>query len=203
VGEEQLRRRLEGQFHFDPSTYEQEIRAEVPQFDRLQRVLASASGAGAARILELGTGTGETSALLLDRHPEALLVGIDSSENMLAVAREAFPRDRVDLRVARLEDELPPGPFDLVASALAVHHLDGPDKAELFSRVAGALRAGGLFVLADVVVPIDPADADVPLTPGYDKPSSVADQLRWLAAAGFDASVRWADGDLAVIVARS
>jgi len=43
---------------------------------------------------------------------------------MLAHARRVLAR--ADLRVSRLEDELPPGPFDLVVSALAVHHLDGP-----------------------------------------------------------------------------
>ena len=41
----------------------------------------------------------------------------------------------------------PAGPFDLVASALAVHHLDGPGKAELFRRLAGVL-AGALLALA-------------------------------------------------------
>ena len=201
VTEEEVARGLGWQFHFDPGTYEGMIRADVPEYDRLQRELASASGSGAARMLELGTGTGVTSALLLERHPDAMLVGIDSSEGMLSVAREALPRKRVDLRVARLEDELPPGPFDLVASALAVHHLDEAQKAELFRRVRAALRPGGLFVLGDVVVPIDPADADVPLTSGFDKPSSLADQLRWLREAGFDASVVWEEGDLAVILA--
>jgi L-threonylcarbamoyladenylate synthase len=203
VAEEEVARGLGGQFHFDPASYEGMIRADVPEYDRLQRELASASGPGAARILELGTGTGVTSALLLARHPDARLVGIDVSEEMLSVAREALPHERVELRVARLEDELPPGPFDLVASALAVHHLDEAQKAELFRRIRASLRPGGLFVLGDVVVPIDPADADVPLTPGFDKPSSLADQLRWLSDAGFDASVAWEDGDLAVIVARS
>jgi len=46
----------------------------------------------------------------------------------------------VRLRVARLEDGLPPGLFDLVASALAVHPLDAIQKADLFRRVAAALE---------------------------------------------------------------
>ncbi len=56
-------------------------------------------------------------------------------------------------------------------------------------------------MLADVVVPDDPADATTPLTPEFDRPSPLADQLRWLAEAGFDARVAWAARDLAVVAA--
>jgi hypothetical protein len=66
--------------------------------------------------------------------------------------------------------------------------------------VREALEPGGRFVLGDVVVPDDPADAVTPLTPGFDKPSSVSEQLEWLAAAGFEAGVSWSHRDLAVIV---
>jgi tRNA (cmo5U34)-methyltransferase len=67
--------------------------------------------------------------------------------------------------------------------------------------VAAVLEPGGRFVLADVVVPDDPADAITPLSPDYDLPSRTGEQLEWLHDAGLDASVVWADGDLAVIVA--
>ena len=83
---------------------------------------------------------------------------------------------------------------------LAIHHLDGPGKADLFHRVAAVLAPGGRFVLGDVVVPEDPADATTPLSPDFDLPSRVDDQLRWLADAGLDASVSWSSGDLAVLV---
>jgi len=103
-----------------------------------------------------------------------------------------------------LEDPLPGGPeeFELVASALSVHHLDDAGKADLFRRIAGALRPGGRFVLGDVVVPVDPADARTPLTAGFDRPSTVAEQLHWLEDAGFAPRVMWAESDLAVIAAQ-
>jgi hypothetical protein len=56
-------------------------------------------------------------------------------------------------------------------------------------------------VLGDVVVPEDPDRAVATLTPGYDKPSTVADQISWLEAAGFSVRVIWERDDLAVIVA--
>jgi tRNA (cmo5U34)-methyltransferase len=186
-----------GQFHFHPDDYLELMHSELPAYERLQDEAAAATGMGARRLLELGTGTGETARRVLARHPGASLVGIDASADMLAVA--SVPG--ADLRVARLQDPLPEGPFDLVFSALAVHHLDGPAKADLFARVAAVLEPGGRFVLADVVVPDDPADATTPLSPDFDLPSRVDEQLEWLRDAGLDPSVVWAQGDLAVVVA--
>jgi tRNA (cmo5U34)-methyltransferase len=190
------------QFHFDPATYPDLMRAEVPAYGRLQEAVAAASdGVPVSSVLDLGTGTGETLAAVLGRHGGAAAVGIDKSEAMLDAARtrlEGFHLP-VELRVAPLTDPLPEGPFDLVVSALAVHHLEGPDKSALFARVAGILRPGGRFVLGDVVVPVDPADAVTPLTPDHDRPATLAEQLAWLADAGLDAAPTWSERDLVVV----
>ena len=105
----------------------------------------------------------------------------------------------MDLHAGRLQEALPDGPFDLVTSALAVHHLDADGKRDLFTRIAAALSPGGRFVLGDVIAPEDPADATIPLTEGYDLPSTVDAQLRWLRDAGLEAEVHWVQGDLAVL----
>jgi tRNA threonylcarbamoyl adenosine modification protein (Sua5/YciO/YrdC/YwlC family) len=201
VSYDELGPALQGQYHFNPDTYVEMIRADVPAYGRLQEELTLASGSGAQRVLELGTGTGETARRLLEAHPEAFLVGVDESAAMLGVAASVLPGDRVDLRVGEIEAPLPDGPFDLVASALCVHHLNGDEKADLFARVRSVLGPGGRFVLADVVVPVDPADATTPLTPGFDRPSPLSHQVGWLRDAGFDVRVCWESGDLAVVAA--
>jgi SAM-dependent methyltransferase len=209
VAAEELSAALDGQYHFNPATYDEMVREDLPDYGRLQDEIVDASAATSATdgqlrvrtILDLGTGTGETAARLLARHPNATLVGIDESESMLDVARERLDGARVRLEVARIQDELPDGSFDLVASALCVHHLTGEEKADLFGRIAAALGPCGRFVLGDVVIPLDPAAVRARLTPGYDKPSTVADQLGWLAQAGFEPRVTWAARDLAVLVA--
>lgn len=188
------------QFHWDPDTYLTLMREEVPGYERLQDAAVAATGRGATRMLELGTGTGETARRLLVRHPAATLIGLDASDGMLAYARGVLPSERVELRAARLEEPLPRGPFDVVVSVLAVHHLDGPGKAEMFRRVGRALAPGGRFVLGDVVVPEDPADAVTPIEDDHDRPSTVAEQLAWLAEADLRASVAWTEHDLAVLV---
>jgi tRNA (cmo5U34)-methyltransferase len=192
--------RAVSQFHFDPDTYMDLMREEVPGYERLQEAIAGAGeGLAVDAVLDLGTGTGETLARVLARHPGASAVGIDESVGMLGAAESRLEGREVDLRVADLADPLPEGPFDLVVSALAVHHLDGAAKAALFAAIAGVLSPGGRFVLGDVVVPVDPADAVTPVTDDFDRPSTLADQLQWLAEAGFDATATWVERDLAVV----
>jgi tRNA (cmo5U34)-methyltransferase len=187
-----------GQFHWDPDGYLEMVRAEVPDYDRIQDELARATdGIDARRVLELGTGSGVTSRRVLARHPHAHLTGVDSSEHMLGAA----DLPGADLRLQDLRDPLPDGPFDLVFSALAIHHLDAAAKADLFTRVSAVLAPGGRFVMADVVVPEDPADVVTPLDAGFDLPEAVPDLLAWLQGAGLRGHVAWQARDLAVLVA--
>lgn len=188
-------------WEWDPDTYLAEMAAEVPGYEELQEAVVNATaGVRATHVLELGTGNGETALRVLAQHPGAAWVGIDASEPMLARARERLPD--ADLRRQRLEDGLPQGPFDLVLSALAIHHLDGAGKRDLFSRVAGVLEPGGRFVLGDVVVPAAGQVGPIEIDWVMDLPDSVEDQLAWLRAAGFEAEASSVRVDLAVFRAR-
>jgi tRNA (cmo5U34)-methyltransferase len=186
------------QWHWDPETYLANMLGEIPVYPEFQEQAADATaGFDARTVLELGIGTGETTRRVLALHPEVRLTAIDSSPEMLERARAAYPD--ADLRLSRLEDPLPEGPFDLVFSALVVHHLDGAGKRDLFRRVAQAVAPGGRFVLADVVVPDREQDAQIPIDWEMDLPDRVDDQLEWLREAGFDAEPVWTFKDLAVI----
>ena len=193
-------RRMGGQFHLDADTYLVMMRSEIRRYDELQAALADATADISARtILDLGSGTGETAIATLRRHPGATLIGIDSSEDMLSIARQQLPS--ATFLVSRLEDPLPSGPFDVVVSAFAIHHLDGEEKALLFRRIADALTPGGRFVMLDVVVPAEPVNAPIPLEAGVDKPSSVDEMLQWLNATGLRAEIVHSSGDLAILAA--
>jgi trans-aconitate methyltransferase len=89
-----------GQFHWDPATYLELMRAEVPAYEELQASVVTESAGGGvevASILELGTGTGETTRRLLAAHPEASLYGLDASEGMLSAARSVLVGFRFEL----------------------------------------------------------------------------------------------------------
>ena len=187
------------QFEWDPDVYLEQMHEEIPGYEELQDAVAQATADLPGRtVLELGTGTGETAARVLARHPDARWTGIDASEAMLAHARVRLPQ--AELHVARLEDPLPDGPFELAVSVLAVHHLDGAGKRDLFARVSQVAEA---FVLGDVVVPERPEDAVIEIDGVYDTPSSVAEQVDWLHEAGFaELDVVPVRADLAVLRAR-
>ena len=193
-----------GEFRFTPEDYS-ECMGELPRYEELQDATAAATagpGFDSREILELGTGTGETARRVLALHPEARLTGVDESPPMLEEARRALPLEQLrELRVGRLQDPLPAGPFDLVLSALAIHHLTSAEKRDLFSRVAGVLAPGGRFVLADVVIPEQPEDAITPLEEGFDLPDRLDDQLAWLREAGLEPEVMWSWKDVAVVAA--
>ena len=185
-------------FEWDPETYLAQMLGEIPGYEELQAAVAAATeDLNLQTVLELGTGTGETALRVLAQHSEALWMGIDASAAMLARARTRLPG--ADLRLARLEDPLPSGPFDLVVSVLAVHHLTGDAKRDLFTRIA---QVSDNFVLGDVVVPENPNEAKIEIDWEYDLPSSVADQLEWLQEAGFDANATYVRPDLAVFRCR-
>jgi tRNA (cmo5U34)-methyltransferase len=175
---------VSAQFHSDPETYLEEIRAEVPRYDELQQRAIEAIPFPPARVLELGIGTGETTRRLLERYPDAQVIGLDSTPEMVFRARELG----IEVRLARMEDPLPDGPWDLVISVLSVHHLPAEGKRDLFRRVREQSRA---LVLGDVVV----AGVRIaPLEPGVDFPDPAREVAGWCGG-----EVTWEADDLAVI----
>ena len=183
-------------FEFTPEDFLELMHEEIPLYDELQEQTAAATEEIEAReILELGFGTGETTRRVLARHPGARLLGLDGSSRMLTAIDVAG----AEFRRAELTDPLPEGPFDLVVSCLTVHHLDAAGKRDLFRRLAAITE---WFVMSDVIAPVDPADAVTPITPDYDFPEPLDEQLAWLRDAGFEPEATWVRGDLAVVRAR-
>jgi len=178
---------MAAQFHWDPETYVEQIRAEVPRFDELQEQTIAAIPFAPDRVLELGIGTGETARRLLAEYPSVRLTGLDSSPEMVFRARE-LPVEEV--RLARMEDPLPDGPWDLVIAVLSVHHLDDDGKRDLFRRVREQSRS---LVVGDVVA-VPPERRVTPIEAGFDMPSPAAEQSVWCAG-----EVVWEADDLAVI----
>lgn len=101
-------------------------------------------------ILDIGAGTGLLSAFMLRKFPNASITLLDIAENMLDVARDRFRgRDNIHYIVSDYRRAELGGPYDIVCSALSIHHLEPDDKCRLFGRVYAALSPGGIFVNAD------------------------------------------------------
>ena len=175
---------MPGQFHDDPETYLERARANVPRYDELQEEAVRAIPFAPDRVLELGMGTGETTRHLLEAHPDAWVIGLDSSPEMVFRLREEYD----DVQLARMQDPLPDGPWDLVISVLSVHHLTDDEKHLLFRRVREHARA---LVIGDVVK----AEPQVtPIDPEFDFPDTAEELAQWCGG-----EITWTADDLAVV----
>lgn len=95
------------------------------------------------RIYDLGCGAGNVTRLLLERWPDAEVVGVDDSAEMLAKAAADAPR----IRWVRqsLDAWTPDAPADLIFSNAALHWL--PDHERLLPRLVDALAPGGVLAV--------------------------------------------------------
>jgi tRNA (cmo5U34)-methyltransferase len=175
---------LGAQFHWNPETYLEEIRAEVPRYDELQQAAVDAIPVAPDRVLELGMGTGETTRVLLEAYPDAWVIGLDSDPNMVYRLREEYD----DVQLARMEDPLPDGPWDLVISVLSVHLISDDAKRTLFRRVREHSRA---LVIGDVVsAGVQKTQVD----PSVQRLDTAEELAEWCGG-----EITWTADDLAVV----
>jgi len=158
------------QFDWKPEIYLERIRAEIPGYDDLQDQAVAAIPFTPERVLELGMGTGETTRRLIETHPEAWVIGLDSSPDMVFRARREYD----DVQLARMEDPLPDGPWDLVISVLSVNQLNDEQRRNLCRQVKGQARS---LVIGDVFTG-----------------NQLQDLVSWS-----EGEIAWQHGDLAVV----
>lgn len=112
-------------------------------------------------VLELCCGEGLLAKAILTRYPQATVYGYDGSPEMLkaATARLAPFGERFQIRQFDLfSDSWRSLDFQpqAIVSSLAVHHLDGPQKQQLFHDMYVLLQPGGALILADLIMPMHP-----------------------------------------------
>ena len=109
---------------------ERTLNATLPE---IEQALLAQPTRRQRRILDVGCGTGLLLMLLADRFPEAELVGVDSSPDMLAQARQTL-RKRPHIQLRQIESgidgqiSLPyaPGSFDLITCTNTFHYFAQP-----------------------------------------------------------------------------
>ncbi len=205
-------------FSKSASVYDESRRQLVPCFDRLYgtvlEIIPFDSGQP-LKVLDLGAGTGLLTLFLTVAYPNASFTLLDLSEEMLAQARERFAGE--DKRFAFVQGDYTSldlgGPFDLIVSALSIHHAPHEEKRSLFERLPATLNDGGIFVNADEAsadtaavsakfrsmwvtrversgVAEDVVAAAVERRE-FDRPAPLNEQMEWLADAGFSEVSCW------------
>lgn len=130
-------------FDWTPEVYLERIRSQIPRYDELQEQAIAAIPFAPERVLELGMGTGETTRRLIEAYPDAWVIGLDASPDMVFRARQSYD----DVQLARMEDPLPDGPWDLVISVLSAGELPDDQLQALCRRVREQSRS---LVIGDV-----------------------------------------------------
>ena len=110
-----------------------------PALELLDRVPLT----GASLVYDLGCGTGTVTRTIAARFPDARVIGLDSSPEMLAKA--AAEPGRIEWVRADIADWEPEEPPDLIYSNAALHWLE--DHEALFPRLFGALAPGGCLAV--------------------------------------------------------
>jgi tRNA (cmo5U34)-methyltransferase len=199
-------------FDATASRYDAQRKWIIPEMDEYYSaaVWAAECKNPAPAILDIGAGTGLLSALMIQKFPDASLTLVDLSESMLNIARERFAV-RPDVRYIAGDYSSVDfaGRYDLVCSALSIHHLEHDDKRRLYGKIFDALKPGGMFVNADQVLGETPAInrsymaywddflVPCPLSPEdkkqmlyrrdtFDRNEKLSIQLGWMADCGFE-----------------
>lgn len=203
--------------------YDSERRLLISPFDAYYEAAAEAAsilpdgtrrttgaGGGPVRVLDLGAGTGLLTAVLAAVLPDAELTLLDEAPAMLAQSKDRLAdiADRLTLIEGDLFTDFPEGPFDVIASGLAIHHLDPPEQARVYAMARERLAPGGVFVNAEQLrgsTPwlethfverevvraqaggfTDESLAQARIRWSIDQHVDLETQLRWLHAAGYD-----------------
>jgi trans-aconitate 2-methyltransferase len=96
-------------------------------------------------IIDLGCGTGELTRKLADAFPDATILGIDSSAEMLSKSK-AFENDRVRFECRSIEEEVSSGKkWDLVFSNAAIQWVE--DHPSLIPEIISAVKPGGQLAI--------------------------------------------------------
>lgn len=190
--------------------------AYPPERVHAEAVVVAELPAQVDRVLDLGCGDGRFLDLVRTARPGATGVALDFSPTMLDAVRERFAGTGEVVVVAHdLDHRLPAevaacGPYDVVVSSFAIHHLTHHRKRELYSEVFGLLRPGGLFANLEHVSSATPRlqrrfwAAMGQVAEDEDPSNKLLDtgtQLRWLREIGFvDVDCLWRWRELALLI---
>lgn len=106
-------------------------------------LLSAVPDQGVKYAVDLGCGPGNSTELIIERYPQAEVVGVDSSADMVAKAKERLPGRK--FTVADIDKWEPTKAADLLYANAVMQWL--PEHDRLFPRLLGYLNPGGCLAI--------------------------------------------------------
>ncbi len=111
------------------------------------------------RVMDLATGTGDLAIKMAKRMPKTSIMGVDLSENMLAVAAEKVRRLGLDDHIALYQGDaeqldVADGVLDAVTIAFGIRNFGNVEAG--LKEIMRALRSGGHVVILEFSTPRNP-----------------------------------------------
>ncbi len=101
-------------------------------------------------ILDLGVGTGLELIPLFERFPNAKVVAIDITENMLDILKERDFAEKIEMICEDFfKVDFGKERFDAVISSAALHHFTRKEKEILYKKIYDSLKENGQFINSD------------------------------------------------------
>ena len=119
------------------------LRSSTPRTQAVLDLLGRVRHPGPRVIADLGCGPGNNTELVAQRWPEALVIGVDSSAEMISAARERERPGHLEFRQADLTQWQPDGLFDIVLLNAVLQWI--PNHIALLPRLAALLAPGGVL----------------------------------------------------------
>lgn len=132
--------------------YDVLIRLTMPELRFKQELVDVAAIDTGQRVLDVGCGTGTLLAMIAERHPDALLAGVDPDPRVLQRAQRKIAQSGHAAALRQGSATALPyaaESFDLVVSSLVFHHLTCGEKLQAMREIHRVLAPGGELHLGD------------------------------------------------------
>jgi malonyl-CoA O-methyltransferase len=134
-----MKEQVKASFSKSAATYDQHA---VMHEQIINELLASING-NYQKILDIGCGTGTLVAKLVDKFPQAEIIGIDLAPGMIEQAKAKVNTPEVAFLIGDGEAlDFKAGSFDLVVSTSSLHWMDCQ---QVFKEIRRVLKPGGAF----------------------------------------------------------
>jgi len=97
------------------------------------------------RVIDLGCGPGNSTAVLAERWPDSALTGLDSSSEMIAAARKSYPHQTWCIGDIAAWVDQNDQTYDIVFSNAALQWVD--DHPQLFPKLLARVAKGGALAI--------------------------------------------------------